>query len=193
MPGTFNRTLNNFTKNKYALVLSNFPNLSSIPDSEIDMSAFDTKVQSLELPNMTLPILHSYWQHEDQKHPNPVGARDSNTLSIEWILDDKLMNYFLFYSWIKGSRYGKAARDDLLRDNCIDRIDVYALDNALFPSAKISFFRVFLTGLGSLPLQFGDASVVTFNTTFEYEQFGVTAQGKNEDGSWKIEPLRAAT
>jgi hypothetical protein len=46
-----------------------------------------------------------------------------------------------------------------------------------------------LTGIGNLNLQFGVADVVTFNTTFEYEQFGHTIQGKNADGTWKIEPL----
>jgi hypothetical protein len=197
MADTFQKNVNNYTKNKYALVLSNVPNLTVIPDEEIDLAVFNTSVKSVELPNITLSLLHSYWQHEDQKHPNPQGARDTNTMNVEWILDSKFMNYLIFASWAQGSRYGIPAREPrpelgeaLLRDNCIDRIDVYSLDNTGFPTSKLSFHRAFLTGIGNLPLEFGDASIVTFQTTFEYEKFGLTIQQKLPDGTWAIEPLK---
>lgn len=196
MAETFDRSINNFTKNKYYMSISNFPNLTNIPDDQVDLSSLSSYVQSVDVPNITVQQLYSYWQHERQQHPNPTGARETNVLTIEWILDDKFMNYYLFYCWAKGTRYGipARARDDeeqkaLLRDNCIDRLDIYSLDNTKTPASKVSFHRVFLTGIGNLNLQFGDSSIVTFSTTFEYEQFGMTAQGKKEDGSLVLEPL----
>lgn len=200
MADTFQKNVNNFSKNKYFLSISNIPNLTVIPDDEVDLSVFNTSVKSVEIPNITLALLHSYFNHEDQKHPNPQGARETNTLNVEWMLDSKFMNYILFAAWAQGSRYGIPAREPredlgeaLLRDNCIDRIDIYSLDNTGFPTAKLSFFRAFLTGLGNLPLEFGDASIVTFNTTFEYEKFGLTVQQKLADGTWAIEPLKNKT
>ena len=197
MSETMNKNVNLFTKNKYELVMSNIPNLTIIPDDELDLATFSTSVKSVQLPNITLKLLHSYWQHEDQKHPNPQGARDTNTLTVTWTLDSKFMNYIIFAAWAQGSRYGIPARggreersEPLLRDNCIDRIDVYSLDNAKMPFAKLSFHRAFLTGISNLDLEFGDASVVTFQTTFEYEKFGLTVQQKLADGTWAIEPLK---
>ena len=197
MSETMNKNVNLFTKNKYELVMSNMPNLTVIPDDELDLATFSTSVKSVQLPNITIKLLHSYWQHEDQKHPNPQGARDTNTLTVTWILDSKFLNYIVFAAWAQGSRYGIPARggrsegtEPLLRDNCIDRIDVYSLDNAKMPFAKLSFHRVFLTGISNLDLEFGDASVVTFQTTFEYEKFGLTVQRKLPDGTWAIEPLK---
>lgn len=197
MSETMNKNVNLFTKNKYELVMSNIPNLTIIPDDELDLATFSTSVKSVQLPNITLKLLHSYWQHEDQKHPNPQGARDTNTLTVTWTLDSKFMNYIIFAAWAQGSRYGIPARggrsegsEALLRDNCIDRIDVYSLDNAKMPFAKLSFHRAFLTGISNLDLEFGDASVVTFQTTFEYEKFGLTVQQKLPDGTWAIEPLK---
>lgn len=197
MSETMNKNVNLFTKNKYGLVMSNIPNLTIIPDDELDLATFSTSVKSVQLPNITLKLLHSYWQHEDQKHPNPQGARDTNTLTVTWTLDSKFMNYIIFAAWAQGSRYGVPARggreegsEPLLRDNCIDRIDVYSLDNAKMPFAKLSFHRAFLTGISNLDLEFGDASVVTFQTTFEYEKFGLTVQQKLPDGTLAIEPLK---
>jgi len=197
MSETMNKNVNLFTKNKYELVMSNIPNLTIIPDDELDLATFSTSVKSVQLPNITLKLLHSYWQHEVQKHPNPQGARDTNTLTVTWTLDSKFMNYIIFAAWAQGSRYGIPARggreegsEPLLRDNCIDRIDVYSLDNAKMPFAKLSFHRAFLTGISNLDLEFGDASVVTFQTTFEYEKFGLTVQQKLPDGTWAIEPLK---
>jgi hypothetical protein len=196
MAETINKNVNLFTKNKYELSLSNIPNLTIIPDSDLDLSTFTTSVKAVQLPNITNNLLHSYWQHEDQLHPNPQGARETNTINVTWLLDSKFLNYIIFAAWAQGSRYGIPARnkedgyDGLLRDNCIDRLDVYSLDNARMPFAKLSFFKVFLTGLGNLDLEFGDASTVTFQTTFAYQKFGLTVQQKMPDGTWAIEPLK---
>lgn len=196
MAETINKNVNLFTKNKYELSLSNIPNLTIIPDSDLDLSTFTTSVKAVQLPNITSNLLHSYWQHEDQLHPNPQGARETNTINVTWLLDSKFLNYIIFAAWAQGSRYGIPARkkedgyDGLLRDNCIDRLDVYSLDNARMPFAKLSFFKVFLTGLGNIDLEFGDASTVTFQTTFAYQKFGLTVQQKMPDGTWAIEPLK---
>ena len=194
---SFNRNVNIATKNKYALVISNFPNLSPIPDNLIDLNCFSSNVKSVNLPSKVIQNLYSQFKHERQPHPNPKGARDTNVLTVTWLLDSKFMNYYLFSKWVDGTLYGESAREredtengPLLRDNCIDRLDVYALDNTgRIPTAKVSFHRCFLTGIGDLELTFGDADIVTYTTTFEYEEFGITAQGKRDDGSLVLEPL----
>lgn len=198
VPETFNKNPNLATKNKYALVLSNFPNLSPFPDNLIDLTCFSSNVKSVNLPAKVIQNLYSPFKHERQIHPNPKGARDTNVFTITWLLDSKFMNYYLFSKWVDGTLYGVEAREretepsPLLRDNCIERLDVYALDNTgRMPTAKISFHRVYLTGLGDLDLEFGSADIASYTTTFEYEQFGITAQAKRADGSLVLEPLIA--
>lgn len=194
---SFNKNPNTATKNKYALVMSNFPNLSPIPDNLIDLTCFSSNVKSVNLPSKVIQNLYSQFKHERQPHPNPKGARDTNVFTVTWILDSKFMNYYLFSKWVDGTLYNIPARDrgdnmngPLLRDNCIDRLDVYALDNTgRMPTARVSFHRCFLTGVGDIELTFGDADIVTYTTTFEYEQFGITAQEKRDDGSLVLEPL----
>lgn len=179
------------TKNKYELNLSNFPNLSTIPDNELDLTVFSSKVKSVNLPNKTIQQLYSFYNHERQQHPSSQGHRDTNTLTVHWILDSRFMNYFLFNCWYYGTKLGIPARGDLLRDNCIDRLDVYTLDNtAKMPTAMMSFYRVYLTGIGNLDLEFGSADTLYFDTTFEYEQSGISIQRKKPDGSYVLEPLR---
>lgn len=195
MADQFQQNVNLYTKNKYAIVFSNVPNLTPFPDDELNLSSFGTTVKSVNLPSRTLNILHSYWQHKDQIHPNTQGARESNVLTIDWLLDSMFINYLVLVSLLEGTKFGIPARsrneDDerLVRDNCIDCIDIYALDNAKIPRAKLSFYRAFLTGVGDLPLEFGESENVRFQTTFNYENFGVTFQKKKPDGSWLIEPL----
>lgn len=197
MSETLNKNVNLFTKNKYLLNLSNIPNLTMIPDDELDLSTLSTSVKSVDLPNITINNLQTMYQHNVQFHPRPEGARETSTLNITWILDSKFLNYVIFAAWAQGNKFGIPDRrrdefdEPLLRDNCIDRIDVYSLDNAKNPFAKLSFHRAFLTGIGSLNMEFGDASTVTFQTTFAYEKFGLTVQQKMPDGSLAIEPLKS--
>ena len=42
MSETMNKNVNLFTKNKYELVMSNIPNLTIIPDDELDLATFST-------------------------------------------------------------------------------------------------------------------------------------------------------
>ena len=76
--GGFTSTVNNFTKNKYRLFMSNFPNLTNLGD-ELDTSVLTNYVKSVTMPDHSIQQLYSFFQHERQQHPNPMGARELNS------------------------------------------------------------------------------------------------------------------
>lgn len=172
---------NLYTKNRYIVRISNIPNLTGISDRDLDLTSFTNNIKSVNIPSLTQNLLYSYWQQSVQIHPNPQGARETNTLNVEWALDSRFLNYSILNAWVQGSRYGEASRTDLLKDNCIDRFDIYTLDNASKAKALFSFRRVFIVGVGELLLEFGSSDITTFQTIFQYEKLEWTIDPELEE------------
>lgn len=172
---------NLYTKNKYHVRISNLPNLTGIDDSELDLTTFSNNIKSVSIPSLTQNLLYSYWQQSVHIHPNPQGARETNTLNVEWVLDSRFLNYSILNAWVQGSRYGEPVRNDLLKDNCIDRFDIYTMDNTKTVNALFSFRRVFIIGVGELQLQFGSSEITTFQSVFQYERLDWTLNPEFEE------------
>ncbi len=181
------QSVNHFNDNSFKILLSNIPNLTGIPDKDFDFAALNNNIRGIQIPDLTGKSLESFYLHQRQIHPNPIGARDLNTVTLEILADDRMMNYYIFQCWLRGSRYGEAARTDLrqqplLRDNCIDSLKVYCYDNAKNVVSKHSFNRAFIQSISTVNLKFGQANHVTFTVTLEYEEYTMNLQNRVDPG-----------
>ncbi len=183
MPTTLTNSPNQYNKNRFKIFLSNVPNLTPITDEELDIATIQNNLRGITVPDLALVNLESFGPQEVQYHPNPVGAKSLNTFTLEYIADDKLLNWYIFYCWIVGSRAGKSCRKgldgkDLLRDNCIDSCRIYMYDNNKNVQSKFEFKRCFLTSISSMDLKFGTSEHATFTLTFQYENFDFKLQNR---------------
>lgn len=164
--------INQFSNNKFAIKFSNIVNMT---DKELDVHVLNNYIKGVTIPNFSIPMLETKYLHERQLHPNPIGARDLQTINVEFILDERLRNYYLLQSWIYYMRYGKTCGkttlkgDELLRMDCIDAIEVLSLNNDNKIISKMKFKHAIITDIGNLNLMYGSADVVTFAATFNYE------------------------
>ena len=164
--------INDFTNNKFEVRFSNIVNMTNF---ELDSHILDNYVKNVSVPDLSIPMLDSRYKHERQLHPNPIGARELQTMNIEFILDEHMCNYFLFYSWIYWMRFGEPCGktnlkgQELLRMDCVDAIELVSLSNNNKIMSKMKFKHAIPTTLSNLSLQYGSAEQVTFVVTFEYE------------------------
>jgi hypothetical protein len=153
---------------------------------DLDTHILDNYVKNVSVPDFSIPMLDSRYQHERQLHPNPIGARDLQTMNIEFMLDENMQNYYLFYCWIYWMRFGEACGkttakgDELLRMDCIDAIELISLNNNNKIISKMKFKHAIPNNLAQLSLQYGSAENVTYVVTFEYEQIELQLENKED-------------
>lgn len=181
MPTSITHSPNQYNKNKFKVCLSNLPNLTPLRDDELDIATIHNNLRGITIPDLTIPMLESHGGQEVQLHPNPIGAKELNTFTLEYMADDRLINWYIFYCWVVGSRAGKSCRKDLqgrwlLRDNCIDSLRIYMYDNDKNVQSKFEFKRCFITSISSMDLKYGTADHSTFTLTFRYENFDFKLQ-----------------
>lgn len=164
--------INDFSNNKFIVRFSNLVNMTNY---ELDTHILDNYVRNVSVPDLSIPMLTSLYQHERQLHPNPIGARDLQTINIEFQLDENMQNYYLFYCWIYWMRFGESCGktnlkgEELLRMDCIDAIEIVSLNNNNKIVSKMKFKHAIINNLAQLSLQYGVSDVVTFVCTFDYE------------------------
>lgn len=179
----FTTSINDFNKNKYVLRFSNLVNFTGY---ELDTHILDNYVRSVTVPDLSIPMLTSMYMHERQLHPNPIGARELQTMTVEFKLDEEFKNYFLFYSWIQAMRYGEPCGktslkgEELLRMDCIDAIELVSLNNDNKIQSKMKFKHAIISNLANLNLEYGTADICTFTCTFEYETLELQLQNTED-------------
>lgn len=183
MPTSITHSPNNFNNNKFKVFMSNVPNLTPISDDALDIASIHNNLRGISIPDLTINLLESHFGQEVQYHPAPTGAKELNTFTMEYLADDKLINWYIFYCWLVGSRAGKSCRKNLdgqwlLRDNCIDSLRVYMYDNNKTVQSKFEFKRCFLTSISSMDLKYGSSDHATFTLTFKYENFDFKLQDR---------------
>lgn len=183
MANTFTTTVNSFNNNKFKVCLSNFPNLTDIPNDQLPLAVIENNLKSITLPDITIPLLETHYGQEVSYSPNPIGAKQLNTFTMTYIVDDLGLNWWLFYVWVLKTRAGIAVRNDLrglplLRDNCIESLRVYLYDNNKQVQSKFEFKRCFLTTVSSVDLVSGESEHKTFTLTFQCENFDLKLQNK---------------
>ena len=165
--------INDFTNNKFIIRFSNIVNMTNM---ELDVHILNNYVKNVSVPDFSIPMLETFYQHERQIHPNPIGARDLQTMNIEFFLDERMQNYYLFYAWIFWMRFGETCgkvnlkNEELLRMDCIDAIELVSLNNNNQIVSKMKFKHAIPNNLAQLSMQYGSADLVTYVVTFTYEQ-----------------------
>ena len=165
-------SINDFNKNKFVVRFSNLVNFTGI---DLDTHILDNYVRSASIPDLSIPMLTSMYMHERQLHPNPIGARDLQSITIEFKLDEEMKNFYYFYCWIDAMRHGETCGkkslkgEELLRMDCIDAIEIVSLNNDNKIQSKMKFKHAILTNLQNVNLEYGTSEICTFTCTFDYE------------------------
>lgn len=172
----FVEDINTYNSNKYQLRFSNFPNFTGKP---IDMNIFNNYIQSLTIPDLSIPMLQSIYIQERQIHPNPIGKRDLQTIMMTFLVDETQKNWYAFRSWVYYMRHGQTCGkkdlndNELLRLDCIDKIEVLNFDNTGTPISKMTFSNCFITNVSSIELNFSTSEISKFTVTFDIENMNL--------------------
>lgn len=183
MPGLTTQ-INDYHKNKFEVRFSNVPNMTGY--DKIDIHVFNNYIKGINLPDLSIPMLYSTTGQYRQLHPSPIGSRELHTVSIEFKIDEHMFNYWMLSSWLYQMRFGKPCGkkslrgEELLRFDCIDAIEVCALDNDGRVISKIRFKHCIINNLSSLDLKYGAAELGTMIATFEVEEMEFCVEAGDE-------------
>lgn len=164
--------INNSNNNKFIVRFSNFPNFTG---KKLNMNNLNQYLESVTVPDVSIPILHSVYLHEDQKHPSPIGARELQTITMTFQVDEARKNWYAFYAWIMYMRYGYSCGkkslvgEELLRFDCIDTIEVINLSNNNEIISKLKFGHCILSNISSAEFTCQTSELSKFTVTFEVE------------------------
>lgn len=168
----FVEDINNSNNNKFIVRFSNFPNFTG---KKLNMNNLNQYLESVTVPDVSIPILHSIYLHEDQKHPSPIGARELQTITMTFQVDEARKNWYAFYAWAMYMRYGypcgkkSLIGEELLRFDCIDTIEVINLSNNNEVISKLKFSHCILSNISSAEFTCQTSELSKFTVTFEVE------------------------
>jgi hypothetical protein len=168
----FVEDINTSNNNKFIVRFSNFPNFTQY---KLNMNVLNLYLESITIPDITIPMLNSIYMHERQLHPATIGARELQTVNLTFQVDELKKNYFAFYSWMVYMRYGRTCgkknlkQEELVRMNCIDKIETIFLDNNGEVTSKLVFGHCILNNLSSAEFTKQQSEISKFTVTFEVE------------------------
>lgn len=164
--------INDFNNNKWVVRFSNIINMTEL---DLDTTILDNYVNGFQIPDLNLPILTSIYKHDRQLHPGSIGSRDLNTINLEFKMDEKGKNFYLFHKWLMGTRYGENVRqtirgEDAIRLNSIDVIELCLLNNNGKLVSKMKFKQCIPTNLSGIQLTYKESEHILFIVTFDFEK-----------------------
>lgn len=164
--------INNSNNNKFIVRFSNFPNFSG---HRLNMNNLNQYLESITIPDISIPMLSSIYNHERQLHPATIGQRDLQTLTITFQVDEARKNWYAFYSWMWFMRHGQTCGktnlkgEELVRMDCIDTIEVINLTNNNEVVSKLKFGHCILNNVSSAEFTCQSSELSKFTVTFEVE------------------------
>lgn len=170
------QSINIFNKNKWQV---RFSNMCDFTELDLDSHILDNYVKTVNIPDLTVNMLTSEFGHARQIHPDPRGARDLQTINIEFIMDEEGKNFYYFWMWLINMRAGNAIGkknlkgEALLRLDQIDCIEICLLNNNKVMVSKMKFFDCIPTNLSSMSLETGQKNLASFVITFDYENMSL--------------------
>ena len=139
----FIEDINNSNGNKFIVRFSNFPNFTG---KKLNVNnLLNQYLESVTVPDISIPMLNSMYMHERQLHPASIGARDLQTITMTFQIDECRKNWYAFYSWMWYMRHGQTCGkksligEELLRFDCIDTIELINLSNNNEVISKMKF------------------------------------------------------
>lgn len=171
MPG-ITSSINNFNKNKFVIRFSNFPNFTK---ENIDVHVLNNYIKTFQVPDVSMPLLHTIYLSENQNHPSTIGNREFQSIQIEFFVDEEMKNFNALYAWMYNMRYGQTCGkknlkgEELVRMDRIDTIELVCLNNDDEIVSKMKFQNCILTNIGALQLEYGQSEQASFTTTFDIE------------------------
>jgi hypothetical protein len=164
--------INNSNNNKFIVRFSNFPNFTG---HRLNMNNLNQYLESITIPDISIPMLSSIYNHERQLHPATIGQRDLQTLTITFQVDEARKNWYAFYSWMWYMRHGQTCGktnlkgEELVRMDCIDTIEVINLTNNGEVVSKLKFGHCILNNVSSTEFTCQSSELSKFTVTFEVE------------------------
>ena len=156
---------------KWKIMFSNIPTLDDVSE----MKYFDNYVKTCTIPAYSVgEILSQLPMGMQVRHP--LGGMQRNQelgkLEMSFNVSEDMYNYLVLFKWVQQLRYGQIDpyHDDFFRNYTIKRIIVNMLDNQKRVVSELVYTNVFLESLGSLDLNYGTSSELSFSCTFAYEE-----------------------
>ena len=87
----FVEDINTFNKNKFLVRFSNFPNFTNF---KLNMNVLNLYVESVTIPDLSIPMLQTVYMHERQLHPASIGARELQAVTITFQIDELTLEIF---------------------------------------------------------------------------------------------------
>ena len=168
----FVEDINNSNNNKFLVRFSNFPNFTG---KKLNLNNLNQYLESVTVPDISIQMLHSMYLHEDQRHPNTIGKRDLQTLTMTFQVDEARKNWYAFYCWMWFMRHGMSCGkksligEELVRYDCIDTIEVINLSNNNEIVSKLKFQHCILNNVSSAEFTCQSSELSKFTVTFEVE------------------------
>lgn len=177
--------INAFHADNFRANFSNFPVIKETMDrlglnQPLDMRVFDYYVKNITIPEQSLDTMEVNLLNRVQKQMgNQRGNDNLANMTIEFVADKNLLGFFLIYSYIRQMRTGLAPIDTPYYKNVIKYLNVDCYDNIGKIASRLKFKNLFPVSTGTLQLQSGNSSQLTFAVSFVYEDFFVIMFDEN--------------
>lgn len=179
--------LNTFHSDRFKCSFSNFPVIKETLDQlginqPLDMKVFDYYVKNITIPEQSLDTMEVNLLNRVQKQLGNQRGNDSlPNVTMEFVVDSHLLNYFLTYSFIRQMRTGLIPVDTPIYKNVIKYCFIDCYDNTSGrQTARLKFKNLWPVSTGTLQLQSGNSSELSFAVSFIYEDFFVVLYDENE-------------
>lgn len=155
-----NTQLDQFKSNNFKFTMSRTPNM-----------AFYLK--TVNLPGIQLGSLDV--DSPFTKMPIPGDKLTYNELNIEFIVDEKLINYFEIADWIKAIAFETSYNDykQLLNETGSPYTDATLIitSNQFNPLYEIHFEELFPVSIDDIPLTSSENNVILISATFRFRRW----------------------
>lgn len=167
-------TINKFNSDKWKVIFSNFPTPST-RTTKLDLSLFNNNVKTISLPDFNLEYTQLPFGGYSENHSVNKLNNNLNALTIEFLVDEDLENYFAFYDWYDEIRNGRATKNNsYIHRSVIGEILVQFLDNQNRKGTLLRFSECVISNVSSLNLIYGSSDYVPFTVTFLYNKHSLT-------------------
>jgi hypothetical protein len=167
-------SINDYHNSNFLVTMSNMPGIQA----EHDMAVFHNFIREVTLPGFSLNTLTTNFKGE--QHLHNVGTQKNTNLddiTITFKLSEGLYNYFLIANYITSVRYEKnytaeAGGPEQMKKNNIKNIFIDLLNNEKKPVGRLTYTNCVPVTLSNLNLSYTDTNIVTFTSTFRFEELG---------------------